>query len=360
MKILRNYILREIVVPFFLSLFVLTCVFLLGYLIQLAHLVINKGVSLLTIGKVFCLYIPVLLGYTIPIACLVGIILGFSRLSTDNEILAIRANGIHLRALLLPLITIGIILSLCCFLLNDRIIPYAYYAQRQMLKSLGTQNPTALLEARVFIHAFEGQIIFIDKIEDNKLYNVAIYQPQPDGKTILASRGEFSAVPGKDQIMMKLIDGTADEPDKDHPQNFYKLNFNTFFMTLDASKNKGAVDKKPKSMSLKELTEEKQRLEKLLVETARIDTEYHRKISWAFSAFIFILLGFPLAVITNKREKAANVVLAMICAAVYYLMTLGCENLGMENVVPAAIIMWVPNIIALLVTSFFNYKLLTS
>ncbi len=363
MRILRNYILREVTVPFILALFVLTCVFLLGYLIQLAHLVINKGVSLLTIGKVFCLYIPVLLGYTLPIACLVGIILGFSRLSTDNEILAMRANGIHLRNLLFPLATVGLVLSLCCFLLNDRIIPYAYYAQRKMLKSLGTQNPTALLEARVFIHAFEGQILFIDKIEDNKLYNVAIYQPQPDGKptkTILASRGEFSPVPGTQQIIMKLIDGTADEPDKNNPQNFYKLNFNNFFMTLDASKNKGPVEKKPKSMSLKELIEEKHRLEKFLVETARIETEYQRKISWAFSAFIFILLGFPIAVITNKREKTANVVLAMLCAAIYYLMTLGCENLGIINVVPAAIIMWVPNAIGLLVALFFNYKLLTS
>ena len=65
MRILRNYILRECVVPFFLALAVLTCVFLLGNLIQLAHLVINKGVSLATIGKVFLLYIPVLLGYTL-------------------------------------------------------------------------------------------------------------------------------------------------------------------------------------------------------------------------------------------------------------------------------------------------------
>ncbi len=363
MKILRNYILREIVVPFFLALFILTCVFLLGYLTQLANLVINKGISLLVIGKVFCLYIPVLLGYTLPIACLVGIILGFSRLSTDNEILAMRASGIYLRYLLLPLMTVGLILSLFCFLLNDRIIPYAYYEQRRMLKSLGTQNPTALLEAKMFIHAFEGQILFIDRIEDNRIYNVTIYQPQPDGKptkTILASRGEFSPVPGQDQILMKLIDGTADEPDKNNPKNFYKLNFNNFFMTLNVSKNKGDRDKKPKSMSLKELSQEKQRLERLLVDTTRIDTEYHYKISWAFSAFIFTLLGFPLAVITNKREKTANVVLAMICAAVYYLLTLGCQGLSIEGIVPAFIIMWVPNLIGILVAGFFNYKLLTS
>ena len=69
MKILRNYVLKECIFPFFLALGVLTCVFLLGNLIQLANLVVNKGVRLATIGQVFLYLIPVLIGYTLPIAC---------------------------------------------------------------------------------------------------------------------------------------------------------------------------------------------------------------------------------------------------------------------------------------------------
>ena len=363
MRILRNYILGECIVPFFLALGVLTCVFLLGNLIQLAHLVINKGVSLATIGKVFLLYVPVLLGYTLPIACLVGVILAFSRLSTDNEILAIRASGIYIKRLLYPLLLVGFIFSLFCLVLNDRIIPYAHFAQRNMLKSLGNKNPTALLEPGVFINSFEKQIIFIHRIEGNRMYNVTIYQPQGEAKptrTIIAKEGEFTPVPGGDQIMLKLITGTSDEPDSTNPNNFYKLNFDTFFMTLNLSKDKKAVDKKPKSMTLKELREEMTRQEALLIDTARLKTEYYRKIAWSFSALIFILLGFPLAVITNKREKTANVVVAMFFAAVYYLISLGCEALGIEGVVPAIFIMWVPNIVGLIVAVYLNYKLCTT
>src|SRR3989338_9893639 len=112
MKILRNYILRECLWPFFISIGVLTCVFLLGNLIRLANMVINKGVSLASVGKMFLLYIPLLLGYTLPIACLMTVILTFSRFSNDNEILAMRANGINLRKLISPLFMTGIILSL--------------------------------------------------------------------------------------------------------------------------------------------------------------------------------------------------------------------------------------------------------
>ncbi|MCR4336833.1 MAG: LptF/LptG family permease [Candidatus Omnitrophica bacterium] len=362
MRILRYYILKECLAPFFLSLLVLLCVFLLGNLIQLAHLVINKGVSLFIVGKVFLLYIPLLLGYTLPIACLVSVILGFSRLSADNEILAMRASGIHLRKIFLPLLCLGIVFSLLSLILNDRVIPYSHHEKRKLLKSLGTNNPTALLEPGVFITAFEGQILFIHRIEENKMYNVAIYQPQPDGKptrTIIATRGEFTPVPDTNQIKLKLMDGTSDEPNLENPDTFYKLNFKNFFMTLDLSDKKQELDKKPKSMSLKELTIEKERFQKIfnIEDASRLDTEIHRKIAWSFSALVFVLLGFPLAVITNRREKSANMVIALLCAAVYYLLSLGCEALSIEKIAPITLIMWAPNILGVIIALFLNWKL---
>lgn len=345
MKILRSYILKECVLPFFLALGVLTCVFLLGNLIQLANLVVNKGISLSTISKVFLLLIPVLLGYTLPIACLIGVLLGFSRISSDNEIIAMRANGIHLGQLLFPLIIVGLILSLASLILNDKIIPYAHYKQKILVKNMGMENPTALLEACVFIHSFDNQILFIYKIDGNKMSDITIYQPQPNGptRTIIAKKGEFTPVPGKEQIKLKLMDGTSDEPSQSDPNSFYKLNFKNYFMTLDLTKSSKDIKKKPKSMTLRELKEEINTMERLYVDSSRLRTEYIRKISFSFSPLIFMLLGFPLAVITNRREKSANVVIAIICVTFYYLLSLGAEALSIKTFLPPEIIMWVPN-----------------
>ncbi len=123
MRILRNYILRECLQPFTLSISVLTSVFLLGYLPQLANKVINNGVSLTAMSQIFLYNIPILLGYTLPIACLITVILTFGHMSAENEILAMRASGIHLLRLLTPLIVVGIALCLVVYILNDRIIP---------------------------------------------------------------------------------------------------------------------------------------------------------------------------------------------------------------------------------------------
>ncbi len=363
MRILRNYILKECVVPFTISLGVLTFVFLLGYLPQLADKVINKGVSLGTVALVFIYNIPVLLGYTLPIAALAAIILTFGRLSSDNEIIAIRASGIPLSRILWPLVVVGGVLSLFLLILNDRLIPRAYFAQRALLHETGAKNPTAILEAGTFIDEFDGNVLFIYKIERNHLYNVRIYQPQPDGKptrTIIAQEGEFTAVPGKQQLMLKLINGTSDEPDFRNPNNYFKLNFKQSFMTLDMSKKNGKVDKKPKGMTLHEINDDIADYNRLGVDTKPLIAEYHRKVSWSFAPFIFILLGFPVAVITHRRQKAANLMLAVFFAAPYYLLSVGLQALANQMPLNPAVLMWIPNLIGGIVVIALNWKLCAS
>jgi len=359
MKIIRSYVLRESILPFILSLGILTCVFLLGNLIQLTNLVINKGVSITIMGRAFLLYIPMLLGYTIPIACLISTIMTFSRFSSDNEILALRACGVHLSQLLYPLFLLGLIVSLFSVILNEKIIPYAHHEQRKIFKNIGSKNPSALLEAGLFIRAFKPQVLFIHKINGNKLQNVTIYQPQKKGstRTIIAKRGEFTPVPGEEKIKLKLMDGTFDEPNLEDKNSYSKkLNFNTYFMTLDISEKKDKLEKKPQGMTLKELKREINDFDEKAIDSSRLRTEYHRKIAWSISALCFVLLGFPIAVITNKREKSANIVLAIFCGVMYYLISLGCQALSIERIADPAFIMWVPNMIALLASIILNYK----
>lgn len=362
MRILRNYILLECLTPFSIALSVLTSVFLLGYLPQLADKIINKGMSVTAVSKIFIYYIPILLGYTLPIACLVTIILTFGRLSAENEILAMRASGIYIRKLIMPLVVVGIILNLTVYLLNDRIIPSAFSAQTQVLQETGSQNPLALLEAGSFINAFDKYIIFIYRIDNDRLYGVRIYQPQANKptRTIIAQEGEFVKVPNQDQIMLKLINGTSDEPDLKNPNNFYKLNFQNSFVTINLSKKKGKFEKKPKAMTLSEIASKIRELDTMSIDAAPLVAEYHRRIAWSLTPLLFILLGFPFAVITHRRAKSANILFAILFAAPYYIMSLACHGLASQNSINPALIMWTPDILLGLIVIGLNWKLCAS
>lgn len=349
--------------PFSISLSVLTFVFLLGYLPQLANKVINKGIPVETVLLAFLYNIPVLMGYTLPIAALAAIILTFGRLSSDNEIIAIRASGIPLHKLLYPLIAVGLLFSLVLLILNNKIIPQAYHAQKELLQETGSRNPSAILEAGTFIDSFDGYVLFVYRIERNKLFNIRIWQPQDGDKptrTISAQEGEFTAVPGQQKIMLKLTNGTSDEPDLRNPNNYYKLNFKQSFMTLDLSTQKGKLEKKPKGMTLRDLSESMAKYKKLTIDINPLVAEYHRKLSWSFSPLIFILLGFPLAVITHRRQKTANLLMAVLFAAPYYLLSVGCQALATQGIARPDLIMWAPNIIGGICVLILNFKLCAS
>lgn len=362
MKILRNYFLREFITPLFLALGVLTFVMLLGNLIKIADMVIRKGVDIYSVSKLFFFMMPYLLTYTLPIAALTAVLLALGRLSGDNEIVAIRASGINMFTLVLPLLIVGMLLSLILVIFNDQVIPYAHYASRKILVDVGMKNPAAALEPGVFISSFERYTLFIYRIEGNKLYNVRIYEPQGDDKparTIIAKKGEFIVIPENKIVKLKLMDGTSDEPDPENPTNFYKLNFKTYFMTLSLAQmqDKGRVDKKPKDMTILELRDETRRLKKEGINAAPLITEIHTKLSLAFSCFIFILLGAPLAVITRRREKSINFAIAFIIVGIYYLLLIGAQGVSLENRLAPEIAMWLPNIIFGILGAIMTYRL---
>lgn len=364
MRILRTYFLKEFITPLFMALGVLTFVMILGNLIKIADLVINKGVDIVSVSKLLLFMIPFLLTYTVPISALTAVLLSLGRLSSDNEIIAIRASGINLFRLIVPLLIVGVILSLTLVFFNDRVVPYAHFATRKTLMEVGVKNPTAALEPGVFINSFEKYILFIYRIEENKMFNVRIYQPE-EGKptrTIVAKRGEFIAVPEKSMVKLKLIDGTADEPDPENPTNFYKLNFKTYFITLNLAnaQKKDSIGKKPKDMTLQELSSEADKMKRSGIDPTPLITEIHGRIAMAFSCLVFILLGSSLAIITRRREKTVNFGFVFLIVGAFYLLFIGAETLSLQGFLPPEIAMWLPNLILATIGTILTIRLCAS
>ena len=353
MKILRNYFLREFTGPFFLTLGVLSFVMVLvGNLQKIADLVINKGVDIYSVFKLFLFLAPYIVTYALPISVLVAVLISLGRLSSDNEIIAIRASGVNLFTLITPLLIIGFILSLALVIFNDRASSYAHFAYRKTLVDIGVKNPTAAFEEGVFINSFQKYILFIYRVDQkaNKLHNVRIYEPQGEGKptrTIIAKSGEFITDPDKNTVKLKLIDGTSDEPDPQAPTNFYKLNFKNYFMSLNLANTQDTnkMEKKTKEMTIKELNAEIKKLKSENIDPSPLVTEINEKISLAFSCFVFMLIGTALALVTRRREKSINIGISILIITIYYPLLIGCEALGMQGVIRPAIALWIPNIL---------------
>jgi len=349
MRILRNYLLKEILGSFFLSLVVFTFVLLIGNIIDLADLIINKGVDILSILEMLLFLTPYLLSFTIPMSLLTATLLGFGRLSSDNEINAMRASGISLYQISVPVLLTGLIFSLFLIPLNSDVLPNAHFASRRVIKEVGIRRPTAYLEEGTFIRGFGDYVLFIYQIKKNKLYNIRIYLPQ-EGKptrTVIAQSGEINTIPDKSLIELKLYNGTSEEPSPVDPSVFYKLNFKSYTMTLDLTERlKGEkIQKKPKEMTIRELKDEMRRVRLERINPAPLLTEIHKKLSLSFSPLVFMLLGIPLGIRSHRSEKSVGFGMSLVLFLVYWGVLLGGTALSFKGTVPAWFGVWIANIV---------------
>lgn len=353
MWILQKYIISELVKYLFLSIAIFTFVLLVGNIIKLADLIINRGVEIIYIVRLFLYLMPYLLSYTMPMGTLTATIVTFGRLSSDNEIMAIKSSGISLYRIAIPVFICGLVISLISLPLNDKILPLAHYASRKTLKELGVKTPSAYIEPGVFIKDFKNYIIFVYEIKGNILKNIRIYQPQPNGptRTIIAEKGILDST-AKNQIRLKLINGISEEPDPKNIKNFYKLNFKTYYITLDLEKElRGEIlKKKTKEMSTAELRENlKEMRGNFGIDAIPLLTELHKKFSLSFSALLFTLLGLPIGIFIRRGETSIGFGVSLALVIIYWILLAGGNALALKGNLPVWICIWLPNLIVFII-----------
>jgi len=362
MRIIRYYLLKEIFPPFFLALLVSTVILTAGNVIQMADMIINKGVSALLMLQLVGLLMPSLLMFTLPISVLSAVLLGFARLTSDNEIIAIRASGVNLFKLASPVFLVGVIISLACIPLNYKIMPESGYMARKLVKEIGVRNPTALLEPGVFLKIFREYIIFIYDIRGDQLRNIRIYQPQQNGptRTLIAEKGQIMPQPRENTIKIKLSNGIADETSPDKPDTFYKLIFDSYYITLDLkdSLQQHKIDKKAREYTLAELRREINKFKEKNIDITPLLIEKYNKLALSFSNLIFILIAIPIGVKTHRREKSINFGMALVVFLIYWTLMLGGVACTIRKLIPPWLGVWSPNIIFGLVSIFLYIRVM--
>ena len=347
MKILRAYVLQEHLSPFLVTMGGLTAVLLIGNIIKFTDLIISKGVAVVDILRLLLYLMPYLLSFTVPMACLISMVLAFGRLSTDYELIAMRASGVAPARLVLPMVLVGLVMSAALFIINDRLVPASHIAFRRQLKAIGVARPTAYIEAGTFIKDFPPYVLFVYAVEGQRLDNVRIYEPQPNGptRTIVADRGEVQPMSDRRGVSLKLSDGTVDEWDLAHPGQFYKVTFTTYTLALRADQDApGRLRKKLKELTFKDLVSERQRLQGEGIDTLPVSLELHRKIAASFAALVFVFFGLAFGLQLHHHERLVTFLWVLLVFVGYYLATIGMSAFALKGWLAPWLAMWVPNL----------------
>ncbi len=136
----------------------------MGNILKMAELVINKGVGVVDMIKLSLFLFPSLFSLTVPMATMICITIGFARLSSDFEITAMKASGIGLRQMLLPVIILSISTWLLTFFLTIYGAPWGTRMFKELLFDIARKKAFIAIKERVFIDDFDGYVLYVNKV----------------------------------------------------------------------------------------------------------------------------------------------------------------------------------------------------
>ncbi|MBF0449323.1 MAG: LPS export ABC transporter permease LptF [Candidatus Magnetomorum sp.] len=349
--ILHRYLLREIVPPFCVNLLVFCCIFLISKMLEITRLIVIYQMDIFSVLKIVAHSIPSFLIFVLPMSVMMGILLALLRLSSDNEIMAIKTGGVHIYHLLPPVLFFSILGCALTLLMTIYGAPASRMATKNLLIQVVRSNLNAGLKERTFNDRFQGVMLYVTTIDPQTgLLKHLFVQDHRDSKmtrTIIASSGKIFSDNETGQFQLQLFDGVINQVDQAQ-SSVYSVHFDQYYFNLDLDQLiKDVV--KDQQKSFKELT-----LKELRgslnqdVPDKEYDLrlmEYHKKFSIPFACIVLSLLAMPLGIGTQSQRRSFGVVLGLIFFLLYYLLLSLSMGFAESSGLPIVLCIWAPNII---------------
>ena len=213
MRLLRWYLLRQLAAPFVFALGALTSLMLLSQIAKKFGSLVGKGLPWTVIAEVFALSVPFIVAMTLPMAVLLAVLYAFSHLAADNEITAMRASGISVYQILLPVLAWGVFMSGFNFTFVDQVLPRSNARLRNLLIDIGRKKPTFELQEQVINEVPPSQYFLrANRIDGatGHLREVTIYDVGGDAsrRIIYADSGLMAYAEGQKDLGLRLYDGS--------------------------------------------------------------------------------------------------------------------------------------------------------
>jgi lipopolysaccharide export system permease protein len=346
-SVIHRYIFRELITPFAISLAFLMSVFLMTELIDITDMVVNYRVGFSTVLLMLAYSIPSFMQFIIPMATMIGVLLAFLKMSSDNEIVALKAGGMSIYAMLPPVIIfclLGCLIAGCMSLYGE---PWGRRSSKAITKKLSTASVGAFLKERKFNTDFGDRMFYFSEIDSRQNTMEGVFIDDTDQAiTITAPRGRLLAGSDSFVYQLQLEDGQTNRVDIETGEVSVDTFKNASFL-LDLSQTMNSTDerKKGKEMYIGELRE-------YIRSYGEKDDRYfealislHKKFSLPFACFAMGILGVPLGVQSRSARRSFGIGLGFFFFLGYYLVMSAGEVYGRTGYYPPAIGMWVPNIV---------------
>ena len=360
--IIWRYVFREVLSPTLLGLCVYVLVFIMNALFELAELTIKKDLSVRSVATILFFYLPRVLEMTIPMAILLGVLVGVGRLSTDSEVVALRAGGVSYWKLLYPVLTLGLIGWAVSSVLILGVEPGANYKRRQIyMRLMYSADMRREIKPRVFFEEVPGMLLYADEVHQagDFLEKVFIYQSEEGGKELVtvARRAQIDYERQSGMARFFLEGGVTHSTTPNQPESYEVSRFDRQMIVKEPDESfklrSSLVTHPPpknyREQSLADLAvtishagaiehaETRQRV------IGNILAIMHERFALPAACLVFAILGLPLGVMNRRGGKASGFSVSIGVSILYWILYSAGQNLVSQGQLSPYVGLWIGN-----------------
>ena len=349
MRILTRYILGEILSHTLIGCALFTFVLFMRDLPHILEVVVRNSSTFSNVMEILLLTLPNTFKVTIPMAVLVGVLLGLSRLAADSEIIAMRASGLGIGYFVRVASIVAVGGTVIGLANSIWVAPRANQAILEMQQSLETSQASYEIQPRVFYEDFKNTVLYVQNVlagtgasNWRQVFMVDVTDPANPKITTAASATVVSD--SSQELMMRLRDGTEHETIADQATQYNIQSFHTIDMPLSLSQQStvqlGRLDTFIYALPMDTLLQRTHGPDpkKFLI-------ELHNRFAYPTACLVLMLVGVPLGVASRRGGKSSAWVFTIGLVVVYYSLSLIGTALGRQDKIPVFIAIWLANLI---------------
>jgi lipopolysaccharide export system permease protein len=409
MKTLHRYVLTQQIPPFLFGIFIIIFILILDFLYKNLEMLIGKGVPVRASAELLLLSLGWMIVMAVPMAVLIGTLISFMRLASDNEIVAMHTSGLSLTAISRPILVAAFILSFIMIPVHNYVVPETNHRLANLLVSIHKKKPALQLRDGVFMNDIKGYSILVNKSMGREIEGVTIsrlIEGKP-AQTIRAERGEIFFADDGNTLVMNLYNGEIHDVDEKDPKRYLRLKFTEHTLNIPGvGRELVRVDREyrgDREMSIGTLRSEIRtyrdkvdaqtaQVESLVVRNARalpglcqsadaggsgkgsgivasmtatnekigtlkaqvnsyrrrmrsLAVEAHKKVALSFACIVFVLIGIPIGARTRDSSAGGGLVVSILFFAIYYAFLSAGEKLADRGFIQPSLSMWAANIV---------------
>ena len=361
MRILTRYILGEILSYALIGCAIFTFILFMRDLNQILEAVVRNSSTFVSVAEVFVYNLPNTFKVTIPMAVLVGILLGLSRLAADSEIIAMRASGLGIGYFVRVASVVAIGGTLLGLVNSIYIAPRANQAILDMQQELATSQASYQIQPRVFYEDFRNAVLYVQNVRGgtgasnwDQVFMADVTDP---GNPIITTATSATVVNDSPQeLLMRLRDGSRHETVAGQPEQYNISTFEKTDLPLSFSPQSemhlGRMDTAIYAMPWNTLVERTHG-----PDGRRFLLELHTRLSYPVACLVLMLVGVPLGVISRRGGKSSGLVFTVLLVLLYYILSYTGIALSRQGKLSPFLGVWMANLLFAAVGSFLLWEM---